>query len=373
MQLVAALEHQAGACAELGSPMYGELLTALAADVAAGGPTARVLAGHESDPGPSALALRLLGSVHRLVLEGEAPALAAFYPSAGGVWDPVAGPRAVIALLDAAPERVREWLGQAPQTNEVGRSAALMAGLLEITRVDPRPIRLVEVGASAGLNLLAERIGMRHVDGAAFGPPDSPLVLEGAWEGPIARGAPWPRIVERLGGDLAPIDATSAEGRLALEAYCWPDQEERRRRLRGALELARREPPRVERIGAAALLARIAPEPGVTTVVWHSIMWQYLGPEEAAVAERERDRILAAATAEAPAAHLAFEPARRHPGAAHEFLVTLEHRPGDSGPRIIASAPPHGIPVRGEGLEEAASAGPSERRGAQALFDSSSS
>ena len=57
---------QAAACAQLGSPMYAELLAALADDIAAGGPTADVLSGHEDDPGPSGLALRLAGSVHRL-------------------------------------------------------------------------------------------------------------------------------------------------------------------------------------------------------------------------------------------------------------------------------------------------------------------
>src|SRR5262245_44634025 len=71
-------------CAALRSPPYAGLLGRLAADVEAGGPALAVLRGHEADPPGSALALRLLGAVHRLVLEGRAPDLAAFYPSAGG-------------------------------------------------------------------------------------------------------------------------------------------------------------------------------------------------------------------------------------------------------------------------------------------------
>ena len=63
MESGGALRTQAEACGELGSPMYAELLAALADDAEAGGPTARVLEGHEDDPGPSALALRLVGSV----------------------------------------------------------------------------------------------------------------------------------------------------------------------------------------------------------------------------------------------------------------------------------------------------------------------
>ncbi len=69
MDLVAAFRRQADACAELDSPMYADLLHRTAADLEAGGPVCTVLAGHEDDPGPSAIALRLLGSVHRLVLE----------------------------------------------------------------------------------------------------------------------------------------------------------------------------------------------------------------------------------------------------------------------------------------------------------------
>ena len=72
---------QAQACAHLGSPMYAALLSALADDLADGGVTGHVLRGHEDDPGPSGLALRLAGSIHRLVLEGRAPELAALYPT----------------------------------------------------------------------------------------------------------------------------------------------------------------------------------------------------------------------------------------------------------------------------------------------------
>ena len=99
---------------------------------ATGGPTAAVLAGHEDDPGPAALALRLLGSVHRLVLERRAGALGVFYPSVGGTWDPVAGAEAVLDLLAEQPGPVQEWLDRAPQTNEVGRATALLGGLLHL-------------------------------------------------------------------------------------------------------------------------------------------------------------------------------------------------------------------------------------------------
>src|ERR1700712_243925 len=146
-----AFRQQAIACGKLGSPMYAGLLDRLAGDTEAGGPTARVLAGHEDDPGPSAVALRLAGSVHRLVLQRRAGALAAFYPSVGGTWEPEQGTEAVLGLLEREREAVREWLDRPPQTNEVGRSAALMGGLLHLDESERLPVRLFEIGSSGGL------------------------------------------------------------------------------------------------------------------------------------------------------------------------------------------------------------------------------
>src|SRR4051812_34271221 len=81
------LRWQAESCAQLGSPLYAHLLARAADDVEAGGPIARVI-GERQATNASALGLRLMGSVHRLVLQGEAPDLAGTYPSAGGRPDP---------------------------------------------------------------------------------------------------------------------------------------------------------------------------------------------------------------------------------------------------------------------------------------------
>src|SRR6266851_62035 len=110
---------QAVACESLGSPLYAGLLRLAATDLLAGGPTADVLDGHFTDPGRSALALRMLGGAHALALTGQAPELAAFYPSAGGSADPGAdGSRAWPALrlvLATRGEAVRAWLDHPPQ------------------------------------------------------------------------------------------------------------------------------------------------------------------------------------------------------------------------------------------------------------------
>jgi hypothetical protein len=350
MQLVEQFRAQAQACTNLGSPMYGTLLRRLADDLdedSRAATTLRsVLAGHEDDPGPSALALRLLGSVHRLVLEGRAPQLAAYYPTAGGRWEVDAGHAAFLRLLVDDPDAVREWLDRPPQTNEVGRAAALVGGLLLVEPSLRQPVRLFEIGASAGLNLLAERFCYR--DGqAVHGDADSPVRLDEPWRG--NRPPPWPdlRVVERIGSDVAPVDVGTAQGRLTLTAYVWPDQTHRHERLRGALALADRDPVTVRRQGAVDFVDALELQAGALTVLWHSVMWQYLSrADQDAVATRIQ-QLGARASAEAPLAHLFLEPTRRTPQSGHEFLVVLTTWPGGRR-RVLGTSVGHGVPTTWE-------------------------
>jgi hypothetical protein len=348
VRVVEAFTRQAAACRELGSPMYGDLLDRLVADLADRGPAATVLAGHEDDAGPSALGLRLLGSVHRLVLERRAPELALYYPSVGGRWEPEAGWAAFRRVLGDQPDAVREWLDRPPQTNEVGRAAALVGGLLHLEDPARLPVRVFEIGASGGLNLLADRFGYVDEAGAVHGDPGSAVLLADAWRGHPLR--PWPnlRFVERLGCDLLPVDSRSTEGRLALTAYVWPDQPARLERLRGALDLAGRHPYEVRAQPARDLVGGIALREGTTTVLWHSVMWQYLDPsEQAAVTARVQELGGRASTA-APFVHLFLEPTRRAPGREHEFLVVAETWTGGAGDgerRVLGESVGHGLPT----------------------------
>jgi hypothetical protein len=239
-----------------------------------------VLQGHEDDPGPSVVALRLMGAVHRLVLRGDAPELAAHYPSAGGrpgdAW-----PAFVDVLRDHRDE-LRLLVDNPVQTNEPGRCVALLGGFLEVARVTGLPLRLLEVGASAGLNLRFDRYRYALAD-ERWGPPDSPLVirsrLAGAGRPPL--DAPL-AVASRAGCDPRPVDPRTEEGRLTLTSYVWPDQLERLERLRAALAIAPEVDAPVERAGAAGWIeTRLAqPEPGTATVVFHSIVMQYLPDEE---------------------------------------------------------------------------------------------
>ncbi|MGH3356270.1 MAG: DUF2332 domain-containing protein [Nocardioidaceae bacterium] len=346
MDIVTAMTTQARACAEQGSPMYADLLERVAADVESGGECAVFLKGHEDDSLPSALALRLLGSVHRLVLDGTASSLVPFYPTTGGRWEPDAGWHAFQQTLRLHADAVRSRLDQVPQTNEVGRSATLMGGLLHIVAEQGLPVRLHEMGASGGLNLLADQFCYRDDRGTVYGRADSPVRFIDAWRGRAVPEAEV-RVVDRVGADIAPLDALTVDGRLTLTSYVWPDQSERLQRLRCALRVADEVSTEVRREGARDFVDGIELTEGTTTVLWHSFMWQYLtGEEQQHVAGRIAE-VGAKATDTCGFGHLRLEPTRRTSRSEHEFLVVLRTWP-DGAERILGTAAPHGVPTTWE-------------------------
>ncbi|MGP4112670.1 DUF2332 domain-containing protein [Streptomyces sp. 4N509B] len=352
-------EQQAEACGRLGSPLYAALLTRVAQDVRDGGPCGVTLAEYEDATLEDAVPLRLLGAVHALALTGRAPALAAHYPSAGGTAEPEDHDAVWSAFREAVAghrEWVARWLRRPPQTNEVGRANLLLAALLHTVPEPQWPVRLLELGASAGLNLRVEQFRY-EADGFSWGSPDSPVRLADAWRGGVpgwlregAARHPSLRIVERRGCDVTPIDPLSPDGSLALRAYLWPDQLERTARLEGALRLATKVPATVETAGAAEFLAGVELQPGTLTVVWHSVMRQYVPAAEWEGVERELTRLAASAGPDAGFAHASFEPGRVAGASGFWLTVRQAGRPE----RVLASARPHGLPARGHHAEAGA-------------------
>ncbi|MCV7402087.1 DUF2332 family protein [Mycobacterium fragae] len=341
-RLTRSLRLQGRACADLGSPMYGDLLDRVGADVEARGIFSEILSGHENDPVRQALPLRLLGGLHRLVLDARAPALRRWYPSTGGQWDAEAAwPEVKLAASDHA-EALRAALDHPPQTNEVGRSAALIGALLILARRFGLPIRLFEIGCSAGLNLRADHYCYRYPD-EHWGPADSPVTIDDAWRGRLPAPAAL-HIEERHGFDIAPLDATTHDGELTLLSYVWPDMTARLDRLRGAIEIARGVPAPLHRRNAADAVASLDVAEGATTVLWHSITWQYLSADEQAGVQTGIDALAAQARFAAPFVHLALEPQRRAPDSPIEFVVRARIWP-DGDDTLLAECSPHGPPV----------------------------
>jgi hypothetical protein len=291
----------------------------------------------DGDPGPFAdgLPLRLCGGLHSLTRSGAAPDLALLYPpapipDADTLWGALAP-----ALAD---DRLPAWLDHAPQTNEVGRSAVLMSGLLVIAARFPRPLRLYELGASAGLNLLLDRYGY-DLGGRKAGDAAAGVQLSPEWEGPPPPAAPV-NVIGRRGTDLNPARLPD-EGQ-ALLAYVWPDQPERLARLEAALVIAAADPPVVDKAGAAGWIEQklsLEPERGVTRVVMHSVAFQYFDADSQ---KRVTARIEAAgeqASAAAPLAWLRYE---LDPEAGRPSL-RLRTWPG--GEQLLAWTHPHGRSV----------------------------
>ncbi len=334
-KIAARLRHQARACEQIGSPLYANLLDHAAADVVVHGPTWKILRGHQDDPAPSALALRLMGAVNRLVLLGEERALAAAYEDG----DASTWPLFKLAL-ERNVERLRELVQLPVQTNEVGRSAALLPGFLTVALETEMPLRLLEVGASAGLNLCWDRY--RYISEAFdWGPADSPLSIDfelsGHLQAPDVAGI---EIAERRGCDPAPIDPLTAEGRVALLAYVWPDQPGRIERLRAAIDIRAEVPVAIAQGGAASWAKQILAQrsPGQATVLYHSIVAQYLSEEEWAAFQGNVREAGDLASEDAPLAWLRMEPA----GSMADVRITTW--PGGKE-RHLARAGYHGNPV----------------------------
>jgi hypothetical protein len=338
------IAFQADACAKAGSPLYSRILDGVLEDHAGGGITAEVLAGHDDDPFGSVLGLRLLGAVHRIVLDGRAPGLAAHYPSAGGDATLDGAADVFLATVQEHRDEIVARLADGVQTNEVGRSAVLVGGFAEVARRTGLPLRVLEIGSSAGLNLRWDRFAYDTGRGVVAGDPDSPLRFSGMWEGePPDLDVPI-TVVERRGCDRNPLDPTTDDGHRTLAAFVWPDQVERHARLAAAVAIARRVPATVEAADALEWVEHQLADPvdGVATVVVHSIVLQYFSRADRAQLPRTMAVAGERATPSAPLAWLRMEPA----GDVADLRLTTW--PGATE-AVLATSGFHGHPIRWNG------------------------
>lgn len=306
--MVEVIRLQEAACEQAGSHLYAQVLSAIADDFERGGPSAALLSPWTANALADAIPLRLLAAVHRIVLDGRASSLAQFFPSAGGtdMGDPGA---TFLATLEEHHEEVVDGMSRGVQTNEVGRACALVGGFHAVAAQTGLPLRILEVGASAGLLLRWDQF--TYVAGDRRWGAGSGLQFDDPWAGEPPVFVDDLRIADRAGCDINPIDPTTTDGVNTLRGFLWPDQAHRRERLDAAIEVARAYPATVERADAGAWVEeRLAePTPGMATVVYHSIVLQYL-PRPSF--DRMRAAISdagARATSDAPIHWLRMEPA----------------------------------------------------------------
>jgi hypothetical protein len=342
--VLSAFAKQIGWCESLGSPFTARVLTILRDDIAAGGASAELARAWPGDPVADALALRMAAGLHVLALAESAPALVPCYPPSAATIEQLH-----TVVLDAVREHqsaIRAFLSSPPQTNEVGRSGVLVGGFLQIAKETALPLRLLEIGASAGLNAIWDRYHY-HIGAVGWGDPQSPVRIWPSWEGPSPPIDAPIRVIERLACDIAPVDLEDPAQRLRLRAYVWADQRERLSRLESAIDLARAHGPRVERADAADWVRTKLREPAASsaTVLYHSIMWQYLSSETQADIRASLERAGDRATSAAPLAWLRLEPSDSV--SRPELRMTLW--PGARHVRL-AVAHPHGSSVQWSSL-----------------------
>ncbi len=328
--------QQAAACAELGSALYGRLLGIIADDIAGCGPSWDVIAPHADLRFGQAGPLRLVGAAHRLALAGGAPDWAAVLPSCGGTIpdDDHDLAEAWLQVVDDHAGELSVGMEREVQTNEVARSAGLAMGAAS---TGFHRARLVELGCSGGLNLRLDRFRI-DLGAVVLGDPSSPVRLAPEVRGPVGDVQCLPTVVERVGIDPHPIDATTDDGRVTLLGFVWPDQSERFDRIAAAIDLAATTPAEL-RCSADTAAALDEVLSGVTsTIVQQSIMWQYVPTDMRWQITSVIEAAGARADAGAPLAWVRYEPDEWDRRRAAVWLRTW---PGGAD-RLVGHADYHG-------------------------------
>ncbi|KIN63724.1 hypothetical protein Z946_2597 [Sulfitobacter noctilucicola] len=325
MNLSQAFAAQADTCTRMGSPFMGQLLGILSESWPTDSALGRKFSSFEGDIGPAghSLPLRIAGGLHALVLSNAAPELAVLYPPNKATDDALRD--GVLNALTTHEAFLLDWTDSPPQTNEVRRSAALIAGAHVALQHFNLPIHLSELGASGGLNMLWDHYAL-EIDGDRFGMNVPSVLLTPEWEGAKPPNAS-PSIADRAGVDLNPLDPSRGDHLLRLTAYLWPDQPERLKMTRAAASIDATRPVKGDAIEWLAPRLARAPQ-GRLHLIQHTVAWQYF---PAAVQAHGRAVIEAAgaqATKNRPLAWLSMETDGDTTGKVGAAL-TLRLWPGD--------------------------------------------
>lgn len=335
--LAQSIEWQARHCETAGAPCTARVIRGELAILETDTATGRRMANWHGLSLADALPLRIAGAIHWIHLSGEDRRLEPVY--AGLLTDQGAIDAIVADMAVKYDARLMPWLDSPPQTNEAARSASVMGGLLWLSgKLGPR-FELNEIGASAGINTMMGRY-FYDLGGTTAGPSLSRMRIAPEW-----RGDPPPpnpvEIVAARGCDRAPLDLTDPDQALRLKAYVWAEATERMARLDTATDMASGAAPPLVRQDAVDFVHEMLAQPqqpGVTCVLFHTIVWQYLTEPSQHAITAMMEEGGAAATAEAPLAWISLETNRQT--FAHELRV--RHWPGGGEPVHLATAHPHG-------------------------------
>lgn len=342
-ELQTALDWQARHAEQNGAPCTARVVRALAKVAEGETATGRRIASWHGLTLKDAMPLRMAGGLHHLLLSGEDDRLRRVY--SGQITDQGQIDRLVCELVQTFDHFLLPWLDSPPQTNEAGRSASIMAGLLWLAqRAVPR-FELFELGASAGVNTMLDRYRFQ-LGGTQVGPEASVMQIEPEWRGEGAPPAP-PQdfeICSVSGCDVSPIDLGDPAAALRLKSYVWPDVPLRMARIDAAIQLATDNPPVLVKQDAGAFVTEMLAGPQqeqMTRVMFHSIMWQYLPVATQELITSAFEDAGAQASTDRPVAWIALE---TDPETfRHELKVRLWDGSAHQGEtHLLAFAHPHG-------------------------------
>jgi len=331
------IEWQARHAEEAGAPCTGRVVRAQLKVLESDTATGRRMANWHGKVVEDALPLRLAGALHNLLLTGEDRRLEPVY--AGLLTDQGQIDAIVLELVRKYDTQLLPWLDGPPQTNEAGRSWAFMSALKWLSvRLGPK-FAMFELGASAGVNTMMDRYFF-DLGGVTAGPAASPMRINPEWRGSPPPEAPV-EIVSIRGCDQSPIDLGDPAMSLKLKSYVWPEVNQRIGRIDAAIALAAEQPPKIAHQDAGPFVDEMlaeAPQPGVTRVLFHSIVWQYIPQETRTHIEAAMVAAGAAATEDSPLAWVSLETNRET--FRHELRVRFW--PGGEEATLLGCGHPHG-------------------------------
>jgi len=339
-EFIEAFALQAKSCEVLGSALNAHLLRLCRKDIEQDGITATILNGWEGPALEGLVATRFIGGPHYLVITDQAPELAKHYPSVGGRFDEATFSQDLFNVLEENKNFMRAFIQSPPQTNEVRRTGILLGGFLEVARSTGLPFRCLEVGASAGLNLIWDQFSYENNCGT-WGNSTCPVTIDTEWQNPEKAPSLLTKIsvVSCAGCDISPIDLTTDAARIRMNAYVWTDHPERFERLKAAMKLALDNKLTVEQADAADWAAdKLAKLPeGQVTVLYHSLAANYFSDDTRTKFEAAIHEAGTRATEANPLAWLRFEHVtlREYP-----YLLLTQWPGGEE--RILAQGHPHG-------------------------------
>lgn len=297
---------QAEFAGQMHAPIVALICRGLAAALSDDSATGKRVLNWGNPPITDALPLRLVAGIYRLYLDGQTPELAPVY---AGEMDDI---ECIASLLNNILQRydaqLLPWLDSPPQTNEPMRSCAIIAALALLADKGWPKMELLEIGSSAGLNLLMPHY-LYQLGEHSIGRKDANIVFQ-----PIWRGAPLPKaqpdIVAIRGSDIHPVNLRDEQAVKRLRAYIWHDHQDRIARFATASAMIKQHDIHVEQSDAATWLKKELAKPqekGVGRVIFHTIVWQYLNEADKTAIRQYIHDAADKATNDRPLAWLSLE------------------------------------------------------------------